>query len=109
MTSHWSASEEFWHGKRVIVTGGAGFLGTFVVEQLRRRGAAEVVVPRSSAYDLRQLDAIRCLLADVQPDVVIHLAARVGGIGATGARRRSYPRLGRWLADARISGCGGCR
>lgn len=87
MTNHWPEHEQCWYGKRVIVTGGAGFLGSFVVESLRRRGAAQIVVPRSNTYDLRRLDAIRCLLADVQPDVVIHLAARVGGIGAN----RAYP------------------
>ncbi|NJP04109.1 MAG: GDP-L-fucose synthase [Chloroflexaceae bacterium] len=72
----------FWSGKRVVVTGGAGFLGSFVVERLAQLGAAEVFVPRSSAYDLRDLSAIHRLLADVRPDIVIHLAARVGGIGA---------------------------
>ena len=68
--------------KRVIVTGGAGFLGRFVVEKLRARGAAEVVVPRSATYDLCDLGAIRALLHSSRPDIVLHLAARVGGIGA---------------------------
>ncbi len=78
----WPDSRGFWKGKRVVVTGGAGFLGTFVVEKLRQRGGAEIVVPRSEEYDLRHLDAIRRMLADARPDIVIHLAARVGGIGA---------------------------
>jgi len=68
--------------RRVLVTGGSGFLGTHVVEELRRRGAKEIVVPRSAACDLRQAWAVRSLFADVSPDLVIHLAARVGGIGA---------------------------
>jgi len=78
----WPDSRGFWKDKRIVVTGGAGFLGTFVVEKLRQRGGAEIVVPRSEEYDLRHLDAIRRMLADARPDIVIHLAARVGGIGA---------------------------
>jgi GDP-L-fucose synthase len=78
----WPDSRAFWRGKRVVVTGGAGFLGAVVVRTLHERGAAEVVVPRSADYDLRQLKAIRRLLADTRPHIVIHLAARVGGIGA---------------------------
>lgn len=89
MTSEqvWQASSAFWQDKRVIVTGGAGFLGSFVVDKLQERGAAEIVVPRSAAYDLTQLDGIQQLLADTNQsgkpvDMIVHLAARVGGIGA---------------------------
>jgi GDP-L-fucose synthase len=75
----------FWSDKRVVVTGGAGFLGSFVVEQLRAKGCRQVVVPRSKDYDLVQMDAVQQLYRDANPDVVIHLAARVGGIGANQA------------------------
>ena len=71
----------FWDRKRVVVTGGAGFLGSFVVERLRRDGAT-VFVPRSADTDLTDRAACRRLLAETRPDLVIHLAARVGGIGA---------------------------
>jgi GDP-L-fucose synthase len=71
-----------WTGKRVVVTGGAGFLGGFLVEALRRRGATEVVVPRSRDYDLADRAACARLLAETRPDLVFHLAAKVGGIGA---------------------------
>ena len=75
----------FWSNKRVVVTGGAGFLGSFVVEQLRAKGCHQIVVPRSRDYDLVQMEAVRRLYADANPDIVIHLAARVGGIGANQA------------------------
>lgn len=75
----------FWADKRVVVTGGAGFLGSFVVEQLRARGCTEIVVPRSREYDLVQMEAVQRLYADARPDIVLHLAARVGGIGANQA------------------------
>ncbi len=71
-----------WPSERVVVTGGAGFLGSFVVEELRRRGATNVFVPRSKDYDLVQMDAVRALYRDTRPTIVLHLAARVGGIGA---------------------------
>jgi GDP-L-fucose synthase len=68
--------------RRIVVTGGAGFLGSEVVAELERRGASGVVVPRSSRYDLTDAAATRALFADTRPDLVIHLAAKVGGIGA---------------------------
>src|SRR6266542_3542081 len=71
-----------WPTARILVTGGAGFLGSFVVERLRARGAEQIFVPRSSEYDLVDGAAIRRLLADTKPTLVLHLAARVGGIGA---------------------------
>jgi GDP-L-fucose synthase len=72
----------FWADKRVVVTGGAGFLGSFVVDGLRARGARHIIVPRSAEYDLVEMDAVRRLYRDAKPDLVIHLAAKVGGIGA---------------------------
>ena len=75
----------FWEDLTVVVTGGAGFLGSFVVEQLRAKGCREIVVPRSQDYDLVQMPAVQQLYSDAKPDLVIHLAARVGGIGANQA------------------------
>jgi GDP-L-fucose synthase len=72
----------FWKEKRVMVTGGAGFLGSYVTSRLNEKAAKEVFVPRSREYDLRDIEAIRRLLSARHFDVVIHLAARVGGIGA---------------------------
>ncbi|HEY4122723.1 MAG TPA: NAD-dependent epimerase/dehydratase family protein, partial [Byssovorax sp.] len=66
---------------RVVVTGGGGFLGSHVVEELRRRGAREVIAPRSRDYDLTDAVRTRALFAETRPDLVIHLAAKVGGIG----------------------------
>src|SRR5260221_176323 len=87
----------FWHAKRVVVTGGGGFLGSFVVERLEREGAS-VFVPRSAAYDLVDRGAVRRLLADARPELVIHLAAQVGGIGAN----RANP--GRFLFENAMMG-----
>ena len=72
----------FFSDKRVVVTGGAGFLGQFVVAGLRARGCRDVIVPRSRDYDLTEMSAVRKLYDDARPDLVIHLAAQVGGIGA---------------------------
>jgi GDP-L-fucose synthase len=76
----------FWTDKRVIVTGGAGFLGSAVVRRLRDLGAGEIIVPRRGDYDLRNLERVRALLAETSRpapvDIVIHIAAVVGGIGA---------------------------
>ena len=72
----------FWKKQRVCVTGGGGFLGSYVVDRLREVGCEHVVVPRKSEYDLTEAGAITRLYDSAKPDVVIHLAAVVGGIGA---------------------------
>jgi GDP-L-fucose synthase len=72
----------FWHDKSVIVTGGGGFLGSHVVDALHSRGAGEIIIPRSRDYDLREESAIIRLLNEHPADIIIHLAAVVGGIGA---------------------------
>src|SRR5947209_16263532 len=68
--------------QRIVVTGGSGFLGSYVVDALQARGAREIFVPRSREYDLVDRDAVRRLYRDARPDLLIHLAAVVGGIGA---------------------------
>ena len=68
--------------KRILITGGAGFLGSFVVKKLRESGYREIFFPRSKDYDLTQMAAVQKVYQDAQPDIVIHLAAQVGGIGA---------------------------
>jgi GDP-L-fucose synthase len=78
-------SPEFWRTRRVLVTGGAGFLGSHVVERLRQVGAAEVFVPLREEYDLTRHDDVHRVMEDSRPDVVVHLAAEVGGIGANHA------------------------
>src|ERR1035437_4667791 len=88
----------FWEGRKVMVTGGAGFLGAAVVRRLHESGAVEVFVPKAEDYDLRKLTDIDRALADSRPDLVIHLAAVVGGIGAN----RENP--GRFFYDNAIMG-----
>jgi GDP-L-fucose synthase len=73
---------DFWCDKRVVVTGGGGFLGSYVLEFLKARGCPNPFVPRSHDYDLRREADIVRLLEESRPHVVLHLAAVVGGIGA---------------------------
>jgi GDP-L-fucose synthase len=72
----------FFESRRVVVTGGAGFLGGYVVEGLRKRGCKNILVPKIEDYDLVKSDDIARMYNDMEPDIVIHLAAVVGGIGA---------------------------
>jgi GDP-L-fucose synthase len=89
---------ELWVHKRVLVTGGAGFLGSHVVDKLRARGCSQIVVPRSKEYDLCDKDAIVALLHEAKPHLIIHLAAVVGGIGAN----RQHP--GKFFYDNAVMG-----
>jgi len=79
-----------WHNQRVVVTGGAGFLGRHVVAALQRRDPAGIFVPLRESYDLRRQEAILDLLHDARPTMVIHLAASVGGIGANRAHPADF-------------------
>lgn len=69
--------------KRILVTGGAGFLGRYVVRKLEEGGCKEIFVPRSKDYNLVEMEAVKRLYRDTKPDIAIHLAAKVGGIGVT--------------------------
>ena len=89
---------EHWKNRRVVVTGGGGFLGSFVTEALQKAGCENVFAPRSKEYDLRESSHLERLFADFKPDTVIHLAAVVGGIGAN----RESP--GRFFYDTAIMG-----
>jgi len=80
----------YWTDKRVCVTGGAGFLGSHLTEELTRRGAEKVFVPEHPEYDLVEREDIRRMLRASRPDVVLHLAAVVGGIGANMANPGKY-------------------
>ena len=74
--------ENFWQSKRVCVTGGAGFLGKVVVRKLQERGVEDIFIPQIEDYNLVDLRDINRMLADAKADLIIHLAAQVGGIGA---------------------------
>ena len=80
----------YWADRRVCVTGGSGFLGGFVVEELERCGATRIFVPEHREYDLTQREAILRMLRDARPDVIVHLAGIVGGIGANMANPGRY-------------------
>jgi GDP-L-fucose synthase len=96
------SSQAFWSDKRVIVTGGSGFLGSFVVEKLSQRGALEIIVPHYEDYDLRNIEAIQRLFDDLEAShtvkpstlkpetLLVHLAALAGGIGANRARPAEF-------------------
>jgi GDP-L-fucose synthase len=88
----------FWADRKVLVTGGAGFLGTYVVRNIMAQGCRTVIVPRSRDHDLREKAAIVRLFEQARPDLVIHLAAVVGGIGAN----RKHP--GQFFYDNAIMG-----
>ncbi len=88
----------FWESKRIVVTGGNGFLGSFVAEKLRQRGCRQLFLPRSAKYDLRVESDVARLFEDTRPDIFIHLAAVVGGIGAN----REHP--GKFFYDNAIMG-----
>ncbi len=88
----------FWSGRRVLVTGGGGFFGRHLVRRLEDDRPAAILAPRSSEYDLRDASAVERCLAETRPDVVIHAAASVGGIGANLA----HP--GRFFYDNAIMG-----
>lgn len=81
---------DFWAERRVCVTGGAGFLGSYVLEKLQERGAKDIFVPHIEDYDLVQPMVVKRMLADARPDIIIHLAANVGGIGANRARPAEF-------------------
>jgi GDP-L-fucose synthase len=77
--------KKFFENKRVVVTGGAGFLGRFVTEGLKKRGCKDILIPTIENYDLVKLEDINRMYDNMNPDIVIHLAAVVGGIGANRA------------------------
>ncbi|MGD8622509.1 MAG: GDP-L-fucose synthase [Anaerolineales bacterium] len=88
--SDWKDDPDFWGSRNICVTGGAGFLGSYVLEKLSKRGAENVFIPTIEEYNLVEPDDVKRMLADADPDVVIHLAANVGGIGANQAHPAEF-------------------
>ena len=88
----------FWKNKRVVVTGGAGFLGSYVLEGLKARNCQNILVPKIEDFDLRKEADIIRMYKEMRPEIVIHLAATVGGIGAN----REHP--GKFFYDNLIMG-----
>jgi GDP-L-fucose synthase len=80
----------FWKDKRILVSGGAGFVGSFVVERLKAQGCRDIFVPRSKDYNLVEMEDVKRLYRAAKPEIVIHLAARVGGIGANRANPGAF-------------------
>jgi GDP-L-fucose synthase len=74
--------KNFWVNRRVCITGGAGFLGSHLIDNLKKRGATDIFVPKIEDYNLVEIGDIKRMLDDSRPDLIIHLAASVGGIGA---------------------------
>ncbi len=72
----------FWEPRHVCVTGGAGFLGSYIIEKLKQRHAGSIFIPKIEEYDLIDPSSIKRMLDDSHPDIILHLAAQVGGIGA---------------------------
>ena len=93
-----SGRADFWAHKRVVITGGHGFLGSFVAEKIRQRGCRELFLPRRPQYDLRKKEGVTQLFQDAHPHLFIHLAAVVGGIGAN----RQHP--GKFFYENAIMG-----
>jgi GDP-L-fucose synthase len=88
----------FWNDRRILLTGGGGFLGGFIAAELQQRNPAALFTPRATELDLRDATAVRAYLGEHRPNVVVHAAAVVGGIGAN----RSHP--GRFFYDNAVMG-----
>jgi GDP-L-fucose synthase len=86
----WQSEPDFWAKRSICVTGGAGFLGSYVLEKLKSRGAQNVFVPTIKKYNLIEPEDVKRMLGDANPDIVIHLAANVGGIGANQSRPAEF-------------------